>query len=210
MSALVTLVCGYRRTGKDTLYEIITNNENPLFHWQIYEHPLLREERFYGWNKYKRIAFANALKQEASEKYGIPLIIPDSEKDLKQFRHYKSGELVSARDIYIEWGAERRAQNQDYWCEQALTHVPNDPNVNCIITDWRFRNEAQYAIKTFESVVTIRVWRSDVPEPSIDIESEHNLDKYRTDYLLVLDDDEFKKAVIRFPQYANYIHTGGL
>lgn len=210
MLPTITLVCGYRRTGKDMLFNILSNPDesSSRFKWRIYKHPDKLDKTFKSANtKYMRTSFADALKREASAQYGIPLSISDADKDKRQFTHYSTGETVSARDIYIEWGAIRREQDLNYWCKSALAVVPNDRTANCVVTDWRFRNEAIYALNTFNNVITVRIYRSDVPEPAMDIESEHNLDTYTTDFLLLRDkdDEEFIKAVRRFPQYANYI-----
>lgn len=223
----IYLVCGYRRTGKDTLFKILDNksknllNSDTLFQsqkpWQIYKNPNHQNISFNN-EKYQRIAFADTLKEEASEVYGIPKYIDDEDKDIKQFVHYKTKELVSARDIYIEWGAYRKSQNINYWCQLALSSVPlNIQNfnikstnrgtydVNYVITDFRFEHEADYSKSNYDNVITIRVYRSDVPIPDKNIDSEHNLDKYSTEFLLVTDDNEFKKALELFPQYTNYI-----
>src|SRR4030042_3174435 len=108
MIGLITLVCGYRRTGKDKLYDILTNNilEKDRFKWRVYKPStsISPDSKFDKFQKYKRIGFADALKREASLEYGIPEHIDDNEKDIKQFQHYKSDTIVSARDIYIELG----------------------------------------------------------------------------------------------------------
>lgn len=208
MTSFITLVCGYRRTGKDKLYNILTNDLEARFKWRIYKSPTCSSPEFNKFQKYKRIGFADTLKHEAHTEYGIPEHINDDEKDIKQFEHYKSHNIVSARDIYIELGALRRLEDKEYWCRTALTQVPNDINTNCIITDWRYKNEIQYAAEIFPHITTVRVYRSEVPEPHISIQSEHELDDYKTDFLLLCESDhvnEFNKAVKRFPQYNGYV-----
>lgn len=237
----IVLVCGYRRTGKDTLYSILSENNldrvntnktldlSNLFKWRIYREPskLTTNIKESGSKRgsegssiadvnmssghiyvsYLRKAFADALKRETSEVYEIPLVISDAEKDIKQFTHYKSKELVSARDIYIEWGRIRRSEDVDYWCKAAFTNIPEDENITCVVTDWRYRNEVKYVLDAFENVVTVRIYRSDVPEPDMNIDSEHDLDKYVTDILLIEDgkEGEFEKTIERFPQYKDYV-----
>ena len=204
----VYLICGYRRTGKDSLCTALLNN-NPESHhkWRIYKHPKCIDKYFDPTcdTKYLRTGFADALKEEAAKQYGIPVTIPDSDKDNKQYVHYRSGDIVSARDIYIEWGALRRLQDEDYWCKAAFNTNNTDIN-GYIVTDWRFTNEHAYTSKKYD-VTTVRVYRSEVPEPQSDIKSEHDLDDFCTDFLLIPDDiqDEFEKAVARFPQYKDHI-----
>lgn len=216
------LICGYRRTGKDTLYSILATNQTSVdrFKWRIYKHPdqIGRKMKSDKNTIYERTSFADNLKCEASKVYGIPQVVSESDKDLKQFIHYKTGELVSARDIHIEWGAIRRSEDPNYWCKAALKHIPkpsqtqyetgsDTSTVNYVVTDWRFRNESKYALDNYDNVLTIRVYRSDVPEPPSNVESEHDLDTYRTHFLLLNDElkGEFLKVIEKFPQYSDYI-----
>jgi hypothetical protein len=200
------LICGYRRTGKDTLYSILTTSPTSVdrFKWRIYHrmNQSTQISKQFDCMNYERIAFADILKREASDIYGIPMQVSDADKDIKQFVHYQTHELVSARDIYIEHGRIRREQDPEYWCKAAFAN-----KTNTIVTDWRYHNEAAYAINHIDNVLTIRIYRSAVPEPDSSIDSEHDLDTYLTDFLLLPDgiEDEFNKAIIKFPQYINYV-----
>lgn len=207
-SEKVILICGYRRTGKDTFFTKLSSNTNDLFHWRIYKHPNTLNLYIDHTLTYQRTAFADALKEEASIIYGIPIIIPDADKDIKQFIHYQTRELVSARDIHIEWGAIRRSEDPDYWCKEAFKRAALSSNDSCCaVTDWRFTNEAGYTLDNYDNVLTVRLYRSDVPVPDSSIQSEHDLDNYRTDFLLLRDDvdGEYEKAIERFPQYIGYV-----
>ena len=232
--AKVILICGYRRTGKDTFFnKLSSGSPEHLFRWRAYkkspdikivEDPPLT---------YNRISFGDFLKEEAAIVYGIPRDIPDDEKDVKQFNpRYNNreiggkcestehtGTLLSPRDIYVEWGAIRRSQDPDYWCREAF--IPHErlfrgdtgsdkasSNRDCyVVTDWRFRNESRYVMARFSDVLTVRLYRSEVPEPDPNIESEHDLDSYCTDVVLLRDniDGEFDKMVEKFPQYTDYL-----
>jgi hypothetical protein len=209
MSTPIILTCGYRRTGKDTLYSILSNPQSIInrFKWRIYKHKSQINRKFPENVSYERTAFADHLKLEASVIYGIPSVVPDSEKDLKQFIHYKTGDLVSARDIYIEWGAIRRQEDPEYWCKAVCKFLANSSNNTCVVTDWRYCNESTYMLNQYDNVLTVRVYRSDVPEPPAHIESEHDLDEYRTDFLLLNDEleNEFQKTIEKFPQYNDYV-----
>lgn len=210
MSGKIYLVCGYRRTGKDSFYSIMSGQRlDKRFKWKIYGKSL-NVAPLVPINGCKQISFAEKLKQEASEIYGIPSFVSDDDKDIKQFRHYKTGEIVSARDIYIEWGAIRRSQDPDYWCKTAFTQYNKSDTV--IVTDWRFPNESKYIFDNFSNVTTLRLYRSDIQEPPIDVSSEHSLDNIITDLLLVRSDvlNEIDKAVEKFPQYKDYVEIGEL
>jgi len=127
MELTICLVCGYRRTGKDMLYMMLSNlsseqNKSSGFKWYIYKHPSLSRKLtdFAQQRTIVRTAFADSLKQEASEIYKIPYVINDNQKDIKQFIHPSTNEIVSVRDIYIELGTLRRLDDIDYWCKKAL------------------------------------------------------------------------------------------
>ncbi len=205
MNTRIGLICGYRKTGKDGLYSILTGSTlEERFQWRVYRNGSSSDLKS---EQYIRISFADRLKVEASSIYNIPEIISDEDKDIKQFIHYKTGELVSARDIYIEHGTYRRNQDIDYWCKKACESIDNSSETLYLVTDWRFNNEVEYMSKFSQNLFTMRLYRSDVPEPDIHIASEHNLDNYQTDLLLLPDNypDEFQKAIKRFPQYTLYI-----
>ncbi|CAH6421706.1 Hypothetical protein HVR_LOCUS1346, partial [uncultured virus] len=283
------LICGYRRTGKDTLNTKLQMYDSSrdlrsqalLFKWRIYKHPdrpnikfphqyrsdyemdlLIDEDKRSSHPplsgiindlttgvsstpkknsniKYLQTAFAKPLKEESAQKYGIPMIVSDADKDNKQFIHYQTGQLVSARDIYIEWGASRRSQNPDYWCEAtfiSMLEMTTDlimksgsaqleadssnsqvDDVWCVVTDWRYRNESRYLINKLSNyeipaeqrsnILTVRLYRSEVPEPDANIDSEHDLDSVCTDFLLLRDDveGELEKAIEKFPQYSEFV-----
>ena len=201
----ILLVCGYRRTGKDTLYQTLIGESD--YKWNIYQHKDRKIDEPFPLSSYTRVSFADPLKSEASEVYGIPEYVPDSDKDLKQFIHYCTGELVSARDIYIEWGKYRRFQDPNYWCKQALKSISNENSSSIVITDWRFINEGEFFLQNYENVLTIRIYRSDVLEPDINIESEHQLDTRATDLLITSTSTDFDSVVVRFPQYKDYVLT---
>lgn len=191
---MVIMVCGYRRTGKDTLFQWCVSGMGP--EWHVYSggarNPFVS-------GMYARAAFADALKAEATAVYGVEVDVED--KETKQYRHYVTGEMVSARDIAIEWGAKRRAEDPNYWCKQVLDAM--ESGVTYVITDWRFQNEGAYVRARHPSAVTCRVYRAAVEEPPMDVQSEHDLDEEVTDLLLV-PAGEIEAAVARFPQYRDY------
>lgn len=202
----IILLCGYRTTGKDTFFQILT--KNPGFHtfrYKIFAHPNFKSSAFNTNLPYERLSFADNLKQEASIEYGIPAHIPDSDKDLKQFIHPTTKSLISARDIYIEWADIRKSQDQDYWIKKAFDS--HKIGSSFIVTDWRYTNESFYVKQTFQNTITARIYRSNIIEPALSISSEHSLDFYQTDLLILSHDleDDFEKAVQRFPQYKDFI-----
>jgi phosphomevalonate kinase len=77
-------------------------------------------------HNYRRVGFADVLKEEVATELGITL-----------------DELILNKDRYreklIAHGALRRAQDEMYWVKRA---IPEEGNI--IITDLRFRNEYDY------------------------------------------------------------------
>lgn len=203
----VILICGYRRTGKDTFYQKLIGEKFP-FSWLVYAATTDKRatERWQTLiakaSQIKRLAFADKLKAEIKEIYGIDPAIPDKQKDTKMFIHHITGEKVSYRDICIEWGTFRKWRNHNYWVSKVWEEMHN--NNIYLITDFRFAEELIYLYgKPGVEIITIRLYRKSVPEPPLEIESEHGLDLIRTDYLLLEEplDEEISE---KFPQYRNF------
>lgn len=174
------MICGFRRSGKDYLAEELKQRKCS---WLIYHNPNYKI-KFPSNDNYHTIALAKALKDKVHSKYCISI---DIDKEL-------------VRDKYIEYATKKRNKDCDYWCKKLL--LPNDKNI--IITDFRYKNEKEYFLNKDHNIVTIRVFRSEVTEPDINIESEHDLDDELTDFLLVTSEKDFELAISRFPQYKNF------
>ena len=131
----------------------------------------------------------------------------ESLKDRAYFRR-SSGELKTLRQHYIDIGAEKRRIDENYWAKQVFQ---NKSWLPIMITDWRLPNELEYAKQYAQanqmSLHTWRVYRSCVPMPDGSIETEHALDDYETDTLIVTSREEFDRAVHVFPQYRSYKPT---
>jgi hypothetical protein len=105
---------GKKGSGKDTVCAIIKQ-----------EFPHLRVQR---------LAFADPLKMEVAGVLGVPVADVDAKKAL-------------FRGMLQWWGTEwRRGQNDLYWINQMHEMVEIARNLCdiCVITDCRFKNEANY------------------------------------------------------------------
>ncbi len=202
----VLLLCGYKTTGKDSIFIKITQNVG--YQWRVYSSCDVNLKEF---SNASRLAFADLLKHEVSCQYNIPSYIPDSEKEKKQFVH--DGVLVSARDLYIKWANIKRDEDIDYWVKKAYDNVDEEQNI--IVTDLRQHNELNYThhSKLFNNITTMRLFRSEVPIPPLNISSEHQLDDLVTDIICIpeqYDDElnarEFELCIQQFPQYNNYTY----
>lgn len=89
---------------------------------------------------YTRIAFADALRDEVFDRYGIRLGDDDKDKPLPAYG------LRSYRDLLIEHAQERRAQNPDYWVERVDAQVREYRKfgIRVVVTDVRLPNEVRW------------------------------------------------------------------
>lgn len=202
------LICGYKKTGKDYLCSVLSKIAPRRYGYQILAHPASGLDGEFTSGKYIHTSFAADLKRQVSEIYGIPLNVPDEEKDVKQYFHPKTNEIVSARDLYKEWGTIKKNEDEEYWCKAWLNLLgPIDHNATYTITDWRFSYEHPFVLKLFDTVIRIRVYRSNVDAPPKEDLTERSLDGVFTDYVAIPEDDEdeFEKLVQTFPQYSEFV-----
>jgi len=197
----VYLVCGYRRTGKDTLVKMF--NKELEFNWLVYSDTSYKLEC----ENVIRVGFADKLREEVNQILNL-----SDNFDYDTFKETIVQNGQTYRDILIQHGGLRRSQDIDYWVKQIIPRIQNTKE-NIMITDWRFRNELICLERNLEELnqnkytvlKTIRVFRSEVPIPPYEVDSEHNLDKTLTDFLLVTSEEEFTKACELFPQYINFV-----
>lgn len=171
MSKKILMICGYRTTGKDSLFEkFIGKNDHKWFVYKKHSVPVL-SKIITQKEKITRYAFADELKKE------VGIITQD--KDTIKYNN------LSARDIYINYAKEKRSQDINYFCRKVYLKMIEDIDTNIfVITDFRYYNEHEYICGRYNKCFTIRVFRQDVVIPPEDVESEHQLDNFLTDYLL--------------------------
>lgn len=186
---MLRMVCGYRRTGKDTLLEMF-NNQRP-FQWLVYGN-----KKKFEINTVERISFADNLRKEVDYIYQI-----QPHGDYSQFKETVVYGDKTYRDLLIRHAEYRREQDVNYWVKNA-TDWKKIQTKNIMITDWRYLNELNWVNKY--NPETIRLFRSDVPIPEHDVSSEHQLDSLVTDFLLVPNKEDFSKACKIFPQYSSF------
>lgn len=180
-------VSGKKRSGKDTAGKYLTDVHN-----------------------FARKAFADSLKALVSKMYNIDIkwFHDDYRKEFG-LRHLpvteESKELVPIDDFYksedgtlyhtprtlcmIE-GVFKRKVDPLYWCKQVVDG--GDFSVdNIVITDVRFKNEAEY-IKS-KGGILLRINRTQGPSLLSTHQSETDLDDYQFDY--VIQNDGNKSAL---------------
>ncbi len=191
----VFLVCGYKWHGKDHLarngtssYVILSKKKNESL-------PL-------DFEKTLHLKFAQHLKQ-----YVLPFIgytTPENyeaEKDLQSVLPVKG----SIRDYLIGIAKASRDLDPDFFVKM-LAESLNATSQDVIITDWRYPNEYEF-LRQKDEVLTIRVHRAEIPVPESEVISEHSLDFFETDFLLVpVENMELHLEAARqlLPQYFDY------
>jgi len=206
---IITLICGYTRHGKDTFGKD-SETHSEYDKWLIFG---TCSSKFIRPQSIKLVSFAEELKQKTLVFLGLNL-------DWKYLEPFKDTLQVAdpqnptdmrvLRAWYIWYGAEKRKEDLDYWCKSAL---PMDTIKSVAVTDFRFENEYDYTKREFDvnqakshHLQTIRVFRSEVPIPEASIESEHNLDKFQTDFIAVTSYQDLKIVQQMFPQYTKHNH----
>jgi hypothetical protein len=208
-------ICGYRRTGKDTLAKSIQNVtshekhdydvfiNNPMY----IPHALpLPEEDIKGYLSHFEgapvVSFAEAIKDITRSVLHLSQDFDfETQKDLPCHQASAYG-FNTLRDVLIYIGMQGRKMDPEYWVKRALLphFVYSGYDAKYVIcSDFRFKNEytifSSLGPQIFAKplVITLRVFRRSVPIPAAEIESEHNLDNFKTDITMVAAEDNMNR-----------------
>ena len=183
----------YTKTGKDTLVKTLNSRKNNFESWLVYS----QSEDWPDKRDWIRLALADALKREVCMKHKISY--EEDKKDIKNI--ILDGKIISFRDLCIKVGKE--TGDKQKWSKMILEQI--DPNKNYIITDLRFKHEIDclhdYWEKNHIEYKTVRLFNSNVQIPPSNIISEHELDEFKTDFLLVKKEEDIQK----FSQYHDFV-----
>lgn len=179
MSRLVFAISGWKSSGKDTTADFLVGE--------------------FGFTK---LSFAAKLKDMVSEQYGIPRHCLDDqaqkEAPLTQYpviptddfaitlQQRLDSELRSGfwtpRALCILEGSAKRAVHSNYWVKRVAETVLGVPDLNFVISDMRYRSEADTLKLLIPDLKLVRLDRFD----TIDTQdpSERDLDNYKFDYVL--------------------------
>jgi hypothetical protein len=221
----VHLVCGYKRSGKDTFYKSLKNgiikninpgedsgselNPNPYFYIfsHSYNETIDLSEVFL-----EQASFAAMVKKEVQTYFQISFKKPEVEdmcKDNLEFFDEDQKKMRTLREYYIEHAMKMRAQDSDHWVKATEKYIychQKDSREQFMITDWRFTNERLYFEKNFSSI-TYRIFRDEADDENFFDVTEHSLDNEITDFLVLGSVDDIEKAKAKFPQYKEYVLT---
>jgi hypothetical protein len=198
LQRMIHLLTAYRQTGKDTFLRSLTCPDESIKPWHFYGPPGVTTPPIPNGI---RIAFADEVKRLVHEEYCLDPTM-ESEKDRAIITHPISGKQQLLRHAYIEIALQERNKDINVWCRRALRNW--DSKTKVTVTDWRFPNELEFVRTLTPDVTTWRLFRSEVSIP--ESETEHQLDTYPTDWLLVTSELEFERAIQQFPQYRDYVH----
>ena len=207
----ICLITGYKGSGKDTLYKSYVNNDTRI-KWAVYQNQW-KQVSFPNINA-KRLAFADEVKklvyQKLVEEGILNKEVNPLDDSLKE-KVLKTGKTFRDYCIELSMGTTfGRSMDKDVWVKKVYQEMLDDVSTGnaFVITDWRFQNEKEFLLyKNNVSLTTVRVFRRCVPIPSIDDKTEHDLDRLRTDFLVLPGEDtesEYEAATKIFPQYLGY------
>jgi hypothetical protein len=162
----ILLISGWAGTGKDTVAAL---------------------------TGYRRIAFADPLKQHVAALSGIPLSVFHSrEKDRPlPIRNRIYPDARTPRDILLAHARAARAIDPDVYAREVANEIRDNPGVyHWAISDWRYHREYEFLTEELlESdgydIIRIRVERPEIT-PSAD-PTEHDLEDATFDIRLLND-----------------------
>jgi hypothetical protein len=134
---------------------------------------------------YSRLAFADIVRQEISEKTDIPIQYFSSPvyKDLPMKTPLAAfPTAVTYRDVLIHWATERRFVQDDVYAQKIIDIIRSGiAGKKIVISDWRFMCEEKSIVAAFpeSTVLRIRILRDSVL--SRNVPSEHELDNFSMD-----------------------------
>jgi hypothetical protein len=222
MTMKVHLVCGYKRSGKDTFYKSlkkgILEKVNPgeditpkVPYFYIFSHShdinLDLSEVFL-----EQASFAAMVKKEVQKYFQISFKkseVEDLCKDNLEFFDEEKKKYRTLREYYIEHAMNMREKDSDHWAKATEKYIfckQKDSREQFMITDWRFTNERIYFEKNFSSI-TYRIFRDEADDENFFDITEHSLDNEITDFLVLGSLEDVEKAKVKFPQYKDYILT---
>lgn len=153
------MLSGWLQSGKDTVGNLLCKNHG-----------------------FQRFAFADILKDEVHEIYGIPRHLLDCNKGKREIWK-PDGRTV--RQILIDHGQGRRKENVEYWILKVLDKIRVGECSRLVITDWRFPNEYDVISSHLSDNYRVLTWRVDRwTVPPLVNETEQALDEFTFDNVI--------------------------
>lgn len=221
----VFMISGYKRTGKDTFFSILTGHNPNSYFWLVYKLKSsdISDDIFYNQkkilkknlpftvsdsnehkleSKFIRVSFSDRLKESifnrlVKEKRISSTFSVERDKD-----KIIGPDNKSFRDELIKEAMIKKKQDENYWVKKVhnnLLSIIEDGNIP-VITDYRFPHEEKYLRDNGFNPITIRLYRSDISSYKDIIENQ--LDNSTFDFVCISDiKDEQKMESIFGKQY---------
>lgn len=152
----IILLGGKCGSGKDVVGKYLCNNYN-----------------------YKRLAFADKLKDDVSEKYNI-------DRKLFDIQEYKNNYKINnqtLREILIKESVIRKTIDENYIINPIIINIEKNINKNIVITDFRFPYEYNKLKEKYNDIITVLIQR-DVKNKYTNNFSENSLNDFNFDYII--------------------------
>ena len=152
---LLVMISGWARVGKDAAASLMTDEMG-----------------------FRRLAFADALKEDVAAATGLPVDIfhlATKDKSLETpCKAYPTAK--TPRDLLLQHALAARAKNPDVYAAQVAEKIIDEGLNRIVISDWRYKREYDYLHREFPEfqILRLRICRRGVsgsPDPS-----EHDLD----------------------------------
>jgi hypothetical protein len=136
---------------------------------------------------FKRVAFADALKEDAATVTGLPLeCFYTAQKDRPlsaPVAAYPSAK--TPRDILLQHALVRRAVDPDVYSKGVATTIMDGPGSRYVVSDWRYCREHEVLVAElgeFYNIFRVRIVRPGIRQT--EDPSEHDLDGLTMDYVI--------------------------
>ena len=197
---MLTLVAGASKSGKTTL-PFLYNSKKP-WNYAVYSANI---------NKNLIVSRTHELKIAKSVRKELDIETNYNEKEYEKIKDEQICNPYTYRDLLENHSYYQRRRNPFYFIEKCYRkNLCGNETMNIMITDFRFPEEFKFLKGKGFDPVTVRIFRN-VKEISTkkfpEYDSEHGLDDFLTDFLLLpinSCESDFKKAVSKYPQYSHF------
>jgi hypothetical protein len=185
----------FKGTGKDELYKGFSG-KRPLSElgWKVYSRD---HDAFIVPIKPKRLALADELKLQVCERLQIPSALVETGLfDSLKEKAFVEGK--SLRQHCIDLALEQKEKHGKMYFVDLIRDKISNAVEDVVLTDNR------YPYEVVEGVLTIRLFRKEVPIPPKTDQSERSMDDYSPDYLFVKDEEDLRIIREMCPQFIDY------
>jgi len=160
----IILITGWSESGKDTIGEYLTTNHG-----------------------YIRFAFADEIKYAASQLYGFPRALADTQEGKRRFITV-GDQTITIRDTLIRLARiDKERFGDTIYAESLARELAQEPSdARIVITDLRYMYEYTTIRERFKDS-NVQIWKVVRPsqtESPVKDSSEHEMDMYICDALI--------------------------